>query len=133
MRKYYLFRIQKEVYQLYFEKSCLLYKTLENLYHLKNKDFHYGVTLYQQLCSTFDVNVLKHYILGKYETKQKENLILIEKQLLVTLRPSCIIVETKYNLPYIMSFFYYYSKTIFICDFENHDYFWLSEMRKIPI
>ena len=38
MRKYYLFIIKKEYYNLYRNNSESLYKTLENLFFMKNNN-----------------------------------------------------------------------------------------------
>ena len=61
MRKYFLFSIRKEYYDIYYKNPLVLYKTLENLYHLKKENLSYGLSLYKQICNIIDVERLKSY------------------------------------------------------------------------
>lgn len=130
MRKYYLFIVKKEFSQVYRNNADILYKTLENLYYIKKENFNYGMSLYTQLCQTFNVDVLTNYFNhqtllkhrgNKYCSKSTKEIILIE------INPSCCNVVTNVNLPSILKIFDYYCKEIFVCDFKNKDYFWLSK------
>jgi hypothetical protein len=130
MRKYYLFIIKKEFAQVYRNNADILYKTIENLYYIKEENFNYGISLYNQLCLTFNVGILTNYFQHhslakknkyKYLFKNKKEITLIE------INHSCCTVITNLNFPTILKIFDYYSKDIFVCDFENKDYFWLSK------
>ena len=43
----------------------------------------------------------------------------------------CIIVKTKNKKNNIFKIFNIYNRDIFVCDFENKDYYWLNEYLKI--
>lgn len=134
MRKYYLFIIKKEYYNQYKNKSYVLYKILENLYHLKSYDFSYGIQIYQELCLPFSVKLLSNYIYNRiHYRKINSKIIRLESKFETTylqINPTCTVIETNVNFPQILKIFYIYSKEIFICDFQNKDYFWLSNQVK---
>jgi hypothetical protein len=46
---------------------------------------------------------------------------------------SCAVVKTSVNIPEIMRVLNIYNKNIFVCDFENSDYFWLKDYFKATI
>lgn len=128
MRKYYLFVINDYFYDSYKDNPLALYKTLENLYNLKD-NFNYGTSLYKQICNVIDVDTLENYITNKYsniKSVDKHNILF--KDTLIKLAHPCIIIYTSKNIPNILRSLVYYSNNIFICDFNNNDYFWLSSI-----
>ena len=127
MREYNLFIIKKEHMEIYKDNSRFLFELLENLYNLK-KNFNYGITLYEQLCKPFDINILSKYLNERYNLSNK-NIFDINNTLII-LKPSRIIVKSKYNLPNIIKVFNYYNYNIFVCDFKKKDYFWLTSFIK---
>ena len=54
MKKFYLFEIRKEFYQVYKKNSFVLYKTLENLHNLQRENLNYGISLFNQICNIID-------------------------------------------------------------------------------
>lgn len=133
MRKYYLFTIRKDFYEVYKNNSFVLYKTLENLWKIKKQDFSYGLSLYDALCQTFDVSLLNRFFKGKYKNKiiSKDNRHIIlnkekEYYVLLELHYSCVIVLTNINMPNVLRDFNCYNRNIFVCDFINEDFFWLN-------
>lgn len=129
MRKYYLFVIKKEFSRVYYDNADTLYKTLENLYKIKTQNFNYGVSLYNQLCLPFNIKVLTNYFNHQPFVKNNKNKYLYRSRnesVYLKINYSCCQVVTSVNLPLVLKIFNYYSKDIFVCDFENKDYFWLS-------
>lgn len=130
MRTYYLFMIKPEYYTLYKNDPSVLYQTLYNLYHLEKSNFSYGISLFQSLCQIFSVKLLKNYIQSKYKydiVGKKMNLHFPFEKVQVQINYSCVIIKSNVNFPEILKVFYIYDKKIFVCDFENKDYFWLSK------
>ena len=129
MRKYYLFTIKKEYYEIYKKNPLVLYKTIENLYKLKKDDLSYGITLYNQICDIIDVKRLKNYF-NHVKEKYNGNKYLVKLNNELTLfdfHYSCIICKSIKNFPTVFNTLNYYSKYIFVCDFYNHDYFFLNK------
>ena len=137
MRKYNLFIIKREYYELYYNASYALYMMLFNLKNMKTLDFSNGVKIYKEICMPFSVKLLNNYI------NKKINHIRINKKLIkinskfedtyLELNYSCVIVKTNINIPEIMRVFNIYNKYIFVCDFLNKDYFWLNDYFKATI
>lgn len=134
MRTYYLFIIKDEFYLSYLHNPLSLYKTLENLYHFTIKDFRFGVSLYHQLCEPHKVDILKHFCEKKNFHKRKNRYLLTKtfekEKTILEIRPSVLILYTNRNIPTIFNILHYYSSRIFVCDFKNKDYFWLSNQYK---
>lgn len=129
MRKYYLFTIKKDYYEIYKKNPVALYKTLENLYKLKKDDLNYGLTLFNQICDIIDINRLKHYFnyVKEYDNGNKYLIKLNDEITLFDFHYACIICRSIKNYPTVFNTLNYYSKYIFVCDFYNHDYFFLDK------
>ena len=128
MRKYFLFSIRKEYYDIYYKNPLVLYKTLENLYYLKKENLSYGLSLYKQICNVIAVERLKSYF-EQVCLKKKNNkyLLLYNKEnIIFELHYSCIICKTTKNYPLGLKIINYYDRNLFVCDFENKDYFFLN-------
>lgn len=131
MRKYYIFAIKREYNELYSKNPYVLYKTLENLYKLKKEDLIYGISLYNQICNVIEVNRLKNYFDSICYYKNKNKYLINDKDdvALFYIHYSCIICKCNKNFPSILNMMNYYSRYLFICDFENKDYFFLVKRR----
>lgn len=129
MRKYYLFTIKKEYYEVYKKSPLVLYKTLENLYRLRKEDLNYGLTLYNQICDIIDVDRLINYFAHiKEEYINNRYLIRLDNELTIfEFHYACIICKSKKNFPDVFKILNYYNKYIFVCDFSNKDYFFLGK------
>ena len=130
MRRYYLFAIKKDFYKAYYNNGEILYKTLNNLYYLRNQNISYGLSVYDQICDVFKKDIIINYfhIKNGFFIKKKGKKILVDnimdnEKYIIEINYSCIIIYTDI-LPRILKLFNYYNPRIFICDFENNDYFW---------
>lgn len=130
MRKYYLFPIQPEYYKLYQKDSKFLYDILYNLCQLKEPNLNYGVSLFRSICEPFSVKILSQYIQNKYTCTSLNSKVIkvhsIQEKTLLQIRYSCIIIKSNVNFPEVLKVFHIYHKKIFVCDFQNEDYFWLN-------
>ena len=131
MRKYYLFIIKKEYYNLYRNNSESLYKTLENLFFMKNNNISYGISIYNQICQTFNVDVLDNYFHTRknFYIRRNKRKILVDSYLeneryIIELMYPCAIIYCNKNLPKVLKILNYYDPRIFICNFDNKDFFW---------
>lgn len=134
MRKYYLFLIKKDFCAIYKNNAYNLYTTLDNIYRLKNKNFSYGISIYNQLCKPFDVDVITNYFnnknkkyIKKYHNKFFINDVFANQKTCIQINHSCIVLKTNSNMPYVLQVFKWYNQSIFVCDFNNNDYFWLND------
>lgn len=136
MRKYYLFTIRKRVVDTYQENISDLYNHLYRLFKNNRQTINYKFNFYKQLCVVFKPDVIEEYFKKQPNVKYKNNKFLIKKENeinLIEIKYACIIIVSNVNIPSILKSLNYYNKNIFICDFENEDYFWLNDLynRKI--
>lgn len=113
MKEYNLFIIKDEYIDIYKNRPLFLYDIISYLYNLKS-ELNYGVSLYEQICKRINIKSVEYYLSSKF----------IKNDTLIVLKPTRIIVKTN-NLCDI-KLFNLYSKSIFVCDFINNDYFWLD-------
>ena len=134
MRKYYLFIIKKDFYDVYKNNTNILYIILENIYHLREDDFVYGISIYNQLCQVFNREIISSYFNGKnnkYIKKIKNKFfiddIYASQRTCLQINYSCVVLKTNSNIPYALRVFNWYNNNIFVCDFDNKDYFFLNK------
>lgn len=133
MRKYYLFIIRNDFCEVYKNNAKTLYITLENIYKLENRNFSYGISIFHQLCQVFNPEIIANYLSKKNKKyiHQKKNKFFVndiyaKEKTCVQLNYSCAVLKTTSNMPYILKIFNLYNNNIFVCDFENKDFFWLA-------
>lgn len=134
MRKYYLFIIRNDFCEVYKNNAHTLYVTLDNIYKLKNRNFDYGISIYNQLCQVFNTDIIDNYLsnksnkyIKKYHNKFFINDVYAKQKTCIQVNHSCIVIKTNSNIPYALRIFKWYSNNIFVCDFVNNDYFWLND------
>ena len=134
MRKYYLFIIRKDLCSIYKKNTKNLYLTLDNIYRLNFDSYRYGISIFNQLCQVFDTNIIIDYFnkknkkyIKKYGNKFFINDIYAHEKSCIQINHSCIVLKSNCNMPYVMNIFKLYNTNIFVCDFENSDYFWLTD------
>lgn len=134
MRVYYLFKINDSFSKLYFNKTYYLYKMLEQISLSSKNDFIIAYRLFEQMATPFNKSKINADIYKKYEYNNNYIKILnkhtlddgIEKTKL-TVYNTYIKIKTNKN---ITEFFKILKdeKNMFVCDFNNKDYFWLDKV-----
>lgn len=135
MRTFYIFNVNKELSILTKDSPYMLFKSFESIYKSKRNDLYIASFLYEQLASSFNQNTINKKISNyyqdsdyymyrnnshKYYNKYKDEKIDLE------VKHSYIIVNsntTKIELLKSLN-----NLNLFVCDFENKDYFWLDEI-----
>lgn len=133
MRKYFIFIIRTDFYKVYKNNSLVLYKTLDNLYNLNLNNFGYGLSIYNQLCLTFNTDILNNYFSRKFKSYKNNKHYIANEKTIIEIHKSCIVVLTGYNVPRVLRYLLFYNKYLFVCDFENKDYFWLINQYEVNI
>lgn len=128
MTKYYLFIIKNDTYKVYKNNPKYLYEIINTLYHLKYSDLNYGINLYNTLCDTFSVKLLKNYIVDRFNTRTyKKRIKLNKEKTYIRLNYSKVEIETDLKIPPIFKIFNIYNKKIFVINFKEKRYFWLND------
>ena len=119
---------------MYLNKSYVLYKIMETLYKLRTYDFSYGKNIYKQLCLPFSSKLLNNYIEKRINNiKINNKVIKISSEFedtYIQISRAFVIIKTNVNSPKILKIFNIYNRQIFVCDFDNIDYFWLNRQFK---
>ena len=134
MRVYYLFKINDSFSKLYYNKTYYLYKMLEQISLSSKNDFIISYRLFEQMAIPYnkaDVNssIYRKFCFDENYKKTLNKHVLdnkVEKTKL-TVYNTYIKIKTNKN---ITEFFKVLSneENIFVCDFNNKDYFWLSKV-----
>lgn len=130
MRTYYLFLINSEIYQKYLYKEYMLFCEFKKIYSSRLLK-EYKIEKFFELSDFFNKEKLIEYLEYKYNNyiSKKDNTFLYSDHLIKILRP-CIKIKTRNNIENFMIDLIFYSEKIFVCDFENEDYFWLDKISK---
>lgn len=133
LRKYYLFLVKKEYIDAYQKKPEVLFKTLHNLYEMK-ENYNSGLSVYHQICNVFDKRLLTHYFFNKKEFQGRRNqfyFIKNQEMSLLKINYSCLILFTNHNFSSFFKVLKIYNPHLFVCDFDYGDYFWLDQYHHI--
>lgn len=118
MKKYYIFAINPEYYDIYKRNKLVLYKTLKNLYELDLDFLNYGLSIYKQLCVPINTNILSSYY---NEYRYIDNRFMIDNSI-IEINHSCIIVLTNDDSLKVLKNLHYYKYPLFMCDFKDNKY-----------
>lgn len=135
MRTFYLFDVKENILKNYRNNYEELYSLLESIHYLKTEDIILGFNIYQKLVNPMKKEEYNNYIkknnLGKenyicYNYTHTINDFYFNESTKMIINNSHIKIKTNKNVP---SFFYNIRnfKNIFVCDFNNHDYFLLED------
>lgn len=139
MRIYYIFKINKSVSNLYRKQEYVLYDILTGIYKMNKSDIVLGYKFFEQFAYFFNKSSVNEYIFNRYKdsvTYMKNiNRHIIndrfknESSVLVVYN-SHIKIKTNLDISDFLKTLNEYEKNLFVCDFKNHDYFWLDNIIK---
>ena len=135
MRVFYLFELKDKVLKNYKNNYEELYNLLESVHYLKTEDIVLGYSIFNSLVYKIDKefynNQIKHTNISNecyicYNYTHTINDYYNDESTKMIINNSYIRIKTNKNIP---SFFYDLRKyrNIFVCDFNNHDYFLLEQ------
>lgn len=136
MRTFYLFKIKKIYFELTKNNPYNLYKAIENIYHLKTEELTYMSLFFNQIRETFNKSLLDNNIYEYYKnkytyTKVKDTHIIndyyTEEKSKLIINSNFLYIKSTKNLPTFLKTINK-KENIFVCDFNNKDYFWLTEL-----
>ena len=137
MRTYYIFKINKYFSYVYKNKPYKIYKTIEEIYHVKEYDMVLTYKIYEQVALTFNKSNLNDYlntiyIENNFYHKNNNTHIYSDNyeytKLVVT--NSNLKIKSNVNNPIFLKNINDCYDNIFVCDFVNKDYFWLDKVIK---
>lgn len=137
MRTYYAFIIKDSLMHFYSKKPYSLYKILEQIYRLKNNDIVLGYRLLEQVTEPFGMRKTDKFIYKKHSDELEysrlddghmiKNLYSEEITFLKVFH-SHVRIKTNNNYSAFFNSIQEYDENIFVCDFENQDFFWVNKI-----
>ncbi len=136
MRSFYIFKIKDEYAILTKNNPYQLFRLLDFIYNLDKEDISRGIDLFYKLVEkldgkSLDIQLFKNYRENYFYTKFKNihqvNNIYKKEESKLTIRNHYLLLVSTIIKPVFLNDL----KTInnlFLCDFENKDYFWLEKL-----
>ena len=137
MRVFYIYNVNDFLCSMYEKYPYKLYKMLEDAYFTKKHDILLSSSLYDQMIMNFNKLFMNNYVVANHKLDMyyyhKSNMHIISSRceyskLMVS--SYCLKLKSNLNYPSFFQTIHEYSDNIFVCDFENQDYFWLNQVVK---
>lgn len=140
MRIYYVFDVKDEFISLYKENPNTLFNILNQMYYMKEADINYGYSLFKQIVNPLDKFKLDKYIFlllhnkMKYSKKDNDHIInnLYKDEVsILKVKKAYILINSNRSYTEFFNILYDYNPNLFVCDFINHDYFFISNIKML--
>lgn len=136
MRTYYIFKINKYFAYIYKKWPYKMYKIIEELYYTKDYDMLLSYKYYQRFALLLNKLSTNEYI---YNLNKKNNNYMRDNNIHIIhngkynkliVNSTCLILTTNDIYSIFLNDLNNCFENLFICDFENKDYFWLESLNK---
>lgn len=140
MRIYYVFDVKDEFVSLYKDNANTLYNILNQMYYMKREDINYGYNLFRQIVNKQDKFKLDKYIFllmhnkMKYAKKGNDHVInnLYKDEVsILKVKNTHILINSNKSYTEFFNILYDYNPNLFVCDFINQDYFFISNIKML--
>lgn len=138
MRTFYIYNINDLFSSVYEEYPYKLYKMISDAYYTNKHDIALSANYYEQIITKFNKLYINNYLIANNKVNsyyyQKNNIHLIsnnKEYSKIMVSSYCLKLKSNLNYPSFFDNIKAYSDNIFICDFENGDYFWLNKVTKV--
>ena len=140
MRIYYAFSIKEEIKKLYEDHPLNLYLILRNLYFMREADQEYAIHLYKQMINKLNKNKMDRdlflqyhnsYTYSKNRDKHIINNLYKDEVSVLIVKNSYLLITSNQNNTTFFQILDQYTSNLFICDFANMDYFWLTKLKML--
>ncbi len=140
MRIYYAFDIKEEFTKLYKDTPNTLYNILSQLYYMRKNDINYGYNLFNQIVKKIDKAYIDKYIFVALHTKMKYskrkdehiiNNLYKDEVSIMKVKNTYIVINSNRSCTEFFDMLYDINKNLFVCDFINHDYFFISSLKML--
>ena len=136
MRTFHIFNVNPYVANLIKEDSYPLFNSFLKIKNLSNNDLSMGINIYEQIALPINKDVVnkriyKFYTESCFYTKYLNRHTYIDKykgeESYLNVDSSCIRLKTNMHRSSFLKCFSK-SRNLFVCDFENKDYFWIDNI-----
>ena len=137
MRTFYIFKIKKHFAILTKNNPYTLYKTIEDIYKLKENELEQNKNLFNHIKDTFNKDVLNTNIYNSYKNKYTYtrfkdihtiNNYYTKERSRLTVNKTYLLLRSTEEVPSFLKTLSASKQKMFVCDFENKDYFWIEDL-----
>ena len=138
MNEFYIFDIKESFYKLYKDKPGELYFIFNRIYNMKKSDKEYGYNLFCQISNFLNKKYINKILKDKYKDRIMysccdnehiiNNLFLNEITILTVKNPN-IKIESNIDKPSFFEDLKDLKLHLFVCDFKNNNYFFITKKR----
>lgn len=138
MRIYFVFKIKEEYTDLYRDTPSTLYNILNQMYYMKRSEIGYGFNLFNQMIDRINKFELDKYLYILLHTKMKYskkgedhilNNLYKDEISILRVKTTHILINSNKSYTEFFALLNQFDSSLFVCDFNNHDYFFLSEIK----
>lgn len=138
MRIYFVFKIKEEYIDLYRDTPNTLYNILNQMYYMKRNEIGYGFNLFNQMIdklNKFDLDKYLYVLLHtkmKYSKRGDEHILnnLYKDEIsILKIKNTHMVINSNKSYTEFFVFLNQYDSNLFVCDFNNHDYFFMSNIK----
>lgn len=135
MRTFYIFKINNMFQTFYNDKASILYKMFMEIYNSDNEDLINNFRLFEKITIPFNKKIFNNYIMLKhrddlyYTKKDNKHFIKTSDEMTkLVVNQTHLKIKTNKNVNSFMKDIIDSKESVFVIDFDNKDYFWLSEV-----
>lgn len=138
MRIYFVFKIKDEYTDLYRDTPSTLYNILNQMYYMKRSEIGYGFNLFNQIIDRINKFELDKYLYILLHTKMKYskkgedhilNNLYKDEVSVLRVKTTHILINSNKSYTEFFTLLNQFDSNLFVCDFNNHDYFFLSDIK----
>ena len=117
---------------MYKDKPFKMYKIFEEIYYSRDYDSIKAYHVLEEIANPFNKIMLNEYIYNEYKYKYgykrcgNVHTLNSGEKTLLRINNYNIKLKTENNYSVFFKYLNRYNSNLFVCDFENKDYFWLS-------
>ncbi len=140
MRRFYIFNIRKELLTLYKDNQDNLYKILLSIKETKESELVYVYNLFKQICTTYDTLNLNNklylkmhndLVYTKIDNEHIINNLYKDEVSILKVKKSHLVLDSNSTYSSFLNFLSEYNSNLFVCDFINGDYFFLTDIHLV--
>lgn len=138
MRIYFVFKLKEEYTDLYRDTPSTLYNILNQMYYMKRSEIGYGFNLFNQMIDRINKFELDKYLYILLHTKMKYskkgedhilNNLYKDEVSILRVKTTHILINSNKSYTEFFALLNQFDSSLFVCDFNNHDYFFLSDIK----
>ena len=137
MRVFYIYNINDFFYDVYNKYPYKLYKMLEDTYYTNRHDMMLSNNYYEAITNNFNKLFINNFLNMNHNLDvyyiNKANIHSIsnyQEYSKLMVNSYCLKLKSSINYPSFFETLRKFNHQLFVCDFENQDYFWLENVRK---